>query len=302
MTSKVSALREEGAQLTLATAWSRQGQLVLSFVRKEPLGFTSAVMLLLMVVVAAGAPFFAPHDPAAADPNALYQAPNAAYWLGTDAYGRDILSRLIYGARISLLVGLGSSLLGVIIGTLVGLLSGYWGGWLDAAVQRILDALLAFPILLLALALAAVLGPSVRNVVIALSLPIIPRAGRVVRSCVLSLKATQFIEAARALGCSDLRIVLRHILPNTVAPLLIIATAYLGLAITQEAALDYLGAGIREPQASWGLMLSGPAITLVLTAPWVAVFPGIAIFLTVLISNLLGDTLRDLLDPKLRRW
>jgi peptide/nickel transport system permease protein len=269
--------------------------------RHQPLGAAGAVVLLAMMILAVFAPWLAPYDPIEGDPNALYVPPNAQYWLGTDAFGRDMLSRLIHGARVSLLVGLGASLLGVGVGAFLGIVAGYRGGWMDAIVQRVMDAMLAFPMLLLALAMAAVLGPSLPNVIIALAVPIVPRAARISRSSVLVLKATPFIEAARATGCSDARILLRHVLPNTFAPLLVIATAYLGLAIVQEAALDYLGAGIQEPHPSWGLMMAGSATSLALTAPWIVIFPGIAICLAVLASNLLGDAIRDLLDPKLRR-
>ena len=191
-------------------------------------------------------------------------------------------------------------MLGVAIGAFIGIMTSYRGGWIDNLAQRVMDALFAFPMLLLALAMAAVLGPAVRNVIIALAMPIIPRAARIARSSVLVLKSTTFVEASKAVGCSDLRIIVRHILPNMFAPLLVIATAYLGLAIVQEAALDYLGAGIQEPDASWGLMMSGSATALALTAPWIVIFPGIAICLTVMATNLLGDAIRDLLDPKLR--
>ena len=268
--------------------------------REQPLGAAGAVVLLVMLVVAIGAPVIAPFDPTQGDATALNSAPNAVNWLGTDAFGRDNLSRLIHGARISLLVGFGASFLGVVVGATLGIVATYRGGWADVLTQRVMDALLAFPMLLLALALAAVLGPSLPNVIVALAMPIVPRAARIARASVLVLKATTFIEAARATGCSDLRIMLRHVLPNTFAPLLVIATAYLGLAIVQEAALDYLGAGIQEPDSSWGLMMSGSATTLALTAPWIVIFPGLAICLTVLASNLLGDAIRDLLDPKLR--
>jgi peptide/nickel transport system permease protein len=269
--------------------------------RRHPLGVFGAVVLIIIVVLAVGAPYLAPFDPVDGDTEALYSPPSSKYWLGTDAFGRDILSRLIYGARVSLLVGLGASLLGVVVGAAIGIFSGYRGGWTDAVALRVMDAMLAFPMLLLALAMAAVLGPALHNVIIALAMPIIPRAARIARSSVLVLKATTFIEAARATGCSSARIMLRHILPNTMAPLLIIATAYLGLAIVQEAALDYLGAGIQEPEASWGLMMSGSATSLALVAPWIVIFPGLAIFLMVLASNLLGDAIRDVLDPKLQR-
>jgi peptide/nickel transport system permease protein len=274
--------------------------MVRRLVVEQPLGAIGAVVLILISAVALFAPYIAPYDPAQGDPSALSSPPSAAYWLGTDAFGRDNLSRLIHGARVSLLVGLGASLLGVAIGALIGIVTSYRGGWIDNLAQRVMDALFAFPMLLLALAMAAVLGPSVRNVIIALAMPIIPRAARIARSSVLVLKNTTFIEASRAVGCGDLRIIVRHILPNMFAPLLVIATAYIGLAIVQEAALDYLGAGIQEPDASWGLMMSGSATALALTAPWIVVFPGIAICLTVMATNLLGDAIRDLLDPKLR--
>jgi peptide/nickel transport system permease protein len=267
----------------------------------QPLGTLGAIVLLIMVLAAIFAPYLAPYDSTAGDPGALYKPPSALYWLGTDAFGRDILSRLIFGARISLIVGFGASILGVVVGTAIGVTSGYFGGWYDSVAQRVMDAMLAFPMLLLALAMAAALGSSVHNVIIALAMPIVPRAARISRASTLVLKTTTFIEASRAIGCSNFRTIVQHILPNTFAPLLVIATAYLGLAIVQEAALDYLGAGIQEPQPSWGLMMSGSATSLALTAPWIVLFPGIAITLVVLASNLLGDAIRDVLDPKLQR-
>jgi len=270
------------------------------FVGEQPLGAVGALVLIFMAVVAIGAPYFAPFDPSQGNPATLGSPPNGMNWLGTDAFGRDNLSRLIYGARVSLLVGIGASVLGVVVGAVIGILSTYRGGWTEIIAQRVMDALLAFPMLLLALAMAAVLGPSLRNVIIALAVPIIPRAARIARSSVMVLKGATFIEASRAMGCSDMRIIVRHILPNMFAPLLVVATAYLGLAIVQEAALDYLGAGIQEPDSSWGLMMSGSATALALTAPWIVIFPGIAICVTVLATNLLGDAIRDLLDPRLR--
>ena len=277
------------------------GRTLLRNMRRQPLGTFGAAVLAVMGFAAIGAPYVAPYDPTMGDSTALFQPPSAAYWLGTDGFGRDILSRLIYGARISLMVGLGTSLLGVTIGATVGIVAGYLGGWVDSITQRIMDAMLAFPMLLLALALATVLGPSLENVIIALAMPIVPRAARIARASTLVLNVTAFVEAARATGCTDTRIILRHIVPNTFAPLLVIATAYLGLAIVQEAALDYLGAGIQEPDASWGLMMAGSATSLALVAPWIVIFPGLAICLAVLASNLLGDAIRDILDPKLQR-
>jgi len=281
---------------------TRRRSALMRLLRRQPLGALGALILAMMMLAAITAPYIAPHDPAAGDAAALYQPPSRVYWLGTDAYGRDMLSRLIYGARISLVIGFGASALGVFIGATIGILSGYLGGWLDAIMQRVMDALLAFPMLLLALAMATVLGPSIHNVILALAIPIIPRSARIARASTLSLVNTSFIEAAKAIGCSDTRIILRHIVPNTVAPLLVIATAYLGLAIVQEAALDYLGAGIQEPNASWGLMMAGSATSLALVAPWIVVAPGLAISVTVLASNVLGDAIRDVLDPKLGQY
>lgn len=290
-----------GFQPTFAPPQPKRGQRLVRLMRRQPLGTFGAVVLSVAVLAAIFAPYIAPYDPTVGDPAMLYQPPSAAYWLGTDAFGRDILSRLIYGARVSLVIGFGASLLGVIVGTVIGITSSYLGGWYDSIAQRVMDAMLAFPMLLLALAMAAVLGSSVRNVIIALAMPIVPRAARIARASTLMLKTTTFIEASRAIGCSNARIIVQHILPNTFAPLLVIATAYLGLAIVQEAALDYLGAGIQEPQPSWGLMMSGSATSLALTAPWIVLFPGLAISLVVLASNLLGDAIRDVLDPRLKR-
>lgn len=272
-----------------------------NLVHNQPLGAISALILLVIVLSAIFAPYIAPYDPTGGNSAALYVPPSGQYWLGTDAFGRDILSRLIYGARVSLIIGFGASILGVVIGTAIGVTCGYIGGWVDSIAQRLMDAMLAFPMLLLALAMAAVLGSSIQNVIIALAMPIVPRAARISRASTLVLKTTTFIEASRAIGCSNLRIIVQHVLPNTFAPLLVISTAYLGLAIVQEAALDYLGAGIQEPQPSWGLMMSGSATTLALTAPWIVLFPGLAISIVVLASNLLGDAIRDVLDPKLQR-
>lgn len=296
-TQRMPAIAQEAGTSRRRT----RSQQLLRQARRHPLGALGAVLLAIMTFAAIFAPYIAPYDPTEGDPAALFAPPSAKYWLGTDAFGRDILSRLIYGARISLAVGLGTSVLGVSIGAALGILSGYLGGWFDAVVQRLMDALLAFPMLLLALAMATVLGSSLQNVIVALAMPIIPRAARIARASTLVLKSTTFIEAARASGCSDLRIVLRHVLPNTFAPLLVVATAYLGLAIVQEAALDYLGAGIQEPNSSWGLMMAGSATSLALVAPWIVIFPGVAICLAVLASNLLGDAIRDALDPKLQR-
>lgn len=214
--------------------------------------------------------------------------------------GRDMWSRIVYGARISLAVGIGSTVLGCFFGVLVGLMSGYYGGWLDLLTQRLMDILQALPLLVMALLMAASLGPSLTNTVIAISIPIIPNVARVIRSNTLALREMPYVEAARAVGMSEWKIALRHVLPNTVAPLIVLATAQLGSAILTEASLSFLGLGIPEPHPSWGRMLSESAAEYVRTAPWLVIFPGVAISLAVFGTNLLGDAVRDILDPRER--
>jgi peptide/nickel transport system permease protein len=214
--------------------------------------------------------------------------------------GRDMWSRIIYGARISLAVGLGSTVLGCLIGVVVGLLSGYYGGWIDLVTQRIIDIMQALPLLVMALVMAASLGPSLQNTILAISIPLVPNVARVIRSNTLALREMPYVEAAKAVGMSETAIAFRHILPNTLAPLIVLATAQLGSAILTEASLSFLGLGIPEPHPSWGRMLSESAAEYVRTAPWLVVFPGIAISLAVFGTNLLGDAVRDILDPRLR--
>ena len=242
----------------------------------------------------------ATHDPVATDAAHTLARPGAARWLGTDNLGRDIYSRIVHGARVSLIVGLASTLLGSALGGVIGLLSGYAGGRIDLVTQRVLDILQGLPLLVLALVMSAALGPSITNVVIAISVPIIPRAARVVRSSVLSIREMQYVEAARALGLVHLRIAFRHVLPNTVGPFIVLCTAQLGSAILVEAALSFLGLGVPEPYPSWGRMLSVSAAEYAQKAPHIVLFPGLAISLAVFGSNLLGDALRDTLDPRLR--
>jgi peptide/nickel transport system permease protein len=273
---------------------------LIRFCRKKPLGAVGGAIMLVMLLVALLAAQLATHDPISTSAAATLAPPSAAHWLGTDHLGRDTYSRLIYGTRVSLIVGVASTLLGSFLGGVIGLLSGYFGGKFDLIVQRLLDILQGLPLLVLALVMAAALGPSIPNVVVAISIPIMPRAARVIRSSVLSIREMQYVEAARALGLQHLRIAFRHVMPNTVGPFIVLMTAQLGSAILTEAALSFLGLGVPEPWPSWGRMLSVSAAEYAQKAPHLVLFPGIAISLAVFASNLLGDALRDTLDPRLR--
>ena len=266
----------------------------------HPLGVVGAVIMLVFVLVAVFAGFLTSYDPIRTNAAVALAHPNSAHWLGTDNMGRDILSRIIYGARISLAVGIGSTALGCALGVVLGLASGYIGGWLDLIVQRIVDVLQSMPLLVLALVMAASLGPALDNTIIAIAMPLVPYTARVIRSNTLALREQPFVEAARAVGMSEFRIAVRHVLPNTLAPLIVIATAQLGAAILTEASLSFLGLGVPEPHPSWGRMLSESAAEYVRVAPWLVIFPGLAISLAVFGTNLFGDALRDILDPRLR--
>jgi peptide/nickel transport system permease protein len=270
------------------------------FCRKKPLGAVGGAIMLAMALVAVFATQLATHDPISTSAAATLAPPSAEHRLGTDHLGRDTYSRLILGTRVSLIVGLASTLLGSFFGGVIGLLSGYFGGKLDLIVQRLLDILQGLPLLVLALVMAAALGPSIPNVVVAISIPIMPRAARVIRASVLSIREMQYVEAARALGLQHLRIAFRHVMPNTMGPFIVLMTAQLGSAILTEAALSFLGLGVPEPWPSWGRMLSVSAAEYAQKAPYLVLFPGIAISLAVFGSNLLGDALRDSLDPRLR--
>ncbi|HXP73587.1 MAG TPA: ABC transporter permease [Stellaceae bacterium] len=276
--------------------WGRVGFLV----RRYPLGAVGAAILAVFVLAAVFADFLTAFDAVSTNARLSLAAPSAQHPMGADFMGRDVYSRIVYGARISLAVGLGSTVLGGVLGVALGLFSGYLGGWVDLAAQRLVDMLQALPLLVLALVMAAALGPSLQNTIIAISIPLIPYAARVTRANTLSLKEQPFVDAARAIGTSELQIVLRHILPNTLAPLIVLATAQLGSAILTEASLSFLGLGIPEPHPSWGRMLSESAAEYVRTAPWLVVFPGLAISVVVFGTNLLGDALRDILDPRQR--
>ena len=271
-----------------------------SFARRKPLGAASAVVILILILAAAFAPQIAPYDPT--DPFYLdaLKPPSTRYFLGTDMIGRDVFSRLIYGARISVVVGLGAVSMGVGLGLVWGTLSGYFGGKVDLVIQRFMDAIQAIPGLLIAMVLVATLGGSVINMIFAIGFTMQARANRVVRGSVLSVKQNSYIEAASAIGASHLRIMLRHMLPNIFAPLAIIISVDLGAAILTEASLSFLGVGVAPPTPTWGGMLSSEGRAYFEPAPWMAVFPGLAISVIVLAFNLLGDSLRDTMDPRLR--
>ena len=289
-----AALAKAGANVT--GFWSQAGFLA----RRYPLGAVGAILVLLFVLTALFANVIAPHDPLSTNSRASLATPGGTYWLGADFMGRDMFSRIVYGARISLAVAVGATLLGGILGVAIGLMSGFVGGWFDLATQRLMDIMQSLPLLVMALVMAASLGPSLENTIIAIAIPLVPSVARVVRSSTLSLREQPFVEAARAIGMGEIRIAVRHVLPNTLAPLIVLGTAQLGSAILTEASLSFLGLGIPEPYPSWGRMLSESAAEYVRTAPWLVIFPGVAISLTVFGTNLLGDALRDILDPRQR--
>jgi peptide/nickel transport system permease protein len=279
---------------------------ILSFLADEPVGAVALGFLVLLALVTIFAPWVAPYDPVAVDFSAQLAAPDAAHWMGTDPYGRDIMSRLIYGGRTALVIGFVSSALGCTLGAIIGMASGYFGGRTDLIIQRVIDILLAIPLLVLALIVLSILGRRLVfgidvNLIFAIALPMVPNVARVMRSATLGTVHMPYVEAARAGGFSHMRVMMLHILPNIAAPYLIMLTAYVAQAILLEASLTFLGFGVAEPTPAWGLMLSGLSYDFYTTAPWVIIYPGLAISLTVLAFNLFGDSLRDWLDPKLRR-
>jgi peptide/nickel transport system permease protein len=297
------AVADTGLELVaVSPRFGREGAwpTIRRFCRKKPLGAAGGALMLVMLLTAIGAEPLSTHDPIATDAANTLAPPSAGHWLGSDHLGRDIYSRIVHGARVSLIVGVASTLAGAVFGGIIGLLSAYFGGKTDLISQRVLDILQGLPLLVLALVMSAALGPSLHNVIIAISVPIIPRAARVIRASVLSLREMQYVEAARALGVRHLRIAFRHILPNTVGPFIVLCTAQLGSAILVEATLSFLSLGVPEPYPSWGRMLSVSATEYAQKAPHLVLFPGVAISLAVFGSNLLGDALRDVLDPRLR--
>ena len=270
------------------------------FAGSSPVALGFLALLLLIILTAIFAPVIAPYDPLAGDYTAIRQPPTSAHPLGTDDIGRDVLSRIIYGARTSLIVGFGAVLIGDTIGLLTGILSGYIGGRTDLLSQRLLEVLLAFPGLILATLFVVALGTGLQTVIVAIAITRIPASNRVVRAVTLATKHLDFVEAARVSGAQPWRVMLAHIAPQTVAPFLVVVSLHLGISIIAEAALSFLGIGIPPPDPSWGTMIGG-AISSQFNPPWwLAVFPGLAIAITVFSVNMVGDTLRDLLDPNLR--
>jgi len=294
-TARISALEEPPVRTV------RRGAALWAVIRRKPLGLTSAAVLVLFVLTAVFADVLAPYDPLAAQPEIRLSPPSQSHLFGTDDIGRDVLSRVVHGSRISLWVGLLAVGIGTVAGMIIGLLCGYCEGRLDLLVQRLMDAIQAIPGLILALAIVSVLKPSTTNAMLAIAIVIIPGNSRIVRGAVLSAKQNRYVEAALAIGCRHPRIITSHILPNVTAPILIIASIWFGNAILIEATLSFLGLGTQPPTPSWGLMLSSTGRAFMEQAPWLAIFPGLAISLAVLGFNLFGDTLRDAWDPKLRR-
>ena len=266
---------------------------------RNPLGVVGAMLILLLLLTAALAGLLAPYDPAAQIARRL-TGPSGSYVLGTDEFGRDVLSRIIYGTRISLYVGVVSVGIALVVGGTLGLVAGYFGGWLDNLLMRLMDVMFSIPSLVLAIAITGILGPNLRNAMIAIGIVYTPTFARVARGPVLSVIQHEYVAAARAVGARDWRIIVRHVLPNVTAPILVQTTLSLSTAILAEAVLSFLGLGTQPPEPSWGTML-GTGRKFMETAPWVAIFPGVAIMLAVLGFNLLGDGLRDALDPRLRQ-
>ena len=273
---------------------------IIDFCRRQPLGTAGLVLVLVMAVAGISAEWIAPYNPTSNDFAAMTEPPSWAHVMGTDQFGRDLFSRIVFGARTALIVGFSCAIIGGVAGLVLGVASAYFGGRLDLVLQRVMDVVMAFPLIVMALAVIAIFGGGVFNVIVAITIPLIPRCARVVRSSALAIREAPYVDAARACGFGHTRIIIRHMVPNVLAPFLIMLTAFVGQAILAEASLSYLGLGVQEPTAAWGLMLQGGAEEYASTAPWIAVFPGLAIALTVFGFSLFGDALRDALDPKLR--
>lgn len=278
-----------------AGPWVRAGRKLL----RKRLAMAGLLVVLFFVLLAIFAPWLSPQDPLAASWSAIRKAPSAAHWFGTDELGRDVLSRVVWGTRASLLAGVVSVSISLVLGVVIGMVAGFFGGLTDGLISRVTDAFLACPFLILAIALAAFLGPSLTNAMIAIGVSAAPIFVRLTRAQVINVKVEDYIEAARAVGCSPLRIALAHILPNVTAPIIVQATLAIAAAVIAEASLSFLGLGQQPPEPSWGSMLN-TAKNFMDNAPWMAIWPGLAIFCLVLAFNLLGDGLRDSLDPRER--
>ncbi|MCH8940341.1 MAG: ABC transporter permease [Chloroflexi bacterium] len=287
---------DNAAMRWLGDGWTR----LVRFAKGKPLGALGGVIVIALVLIALLAPVLATSDPIAQDADSILLSPGADHWLGTDNLGRDLWSRIAHGARVSLGVGFVSIALGSAIGGLAGLVGGYYGRLADAVLQQVSDALMSFPTLVLALGIVAILGASATNVVIAIALVQAPRVARVVRSQALAVKSTEYVAASRLLGAGSVHVMVRHVLPHCMAPFIVIITNALGIAIVLEASLSFLGLGVPAPEPSWGGMLAGPGRDYFNVAPWMAIWPGLAIALSVYGFNLLGDALRDVLDPRQR--
>jgi peptide/nickel transport system permease protein len=268
-------------------------------VLRRPVALTATLVVVAFVVIALGAPYWAPYDPIKTDYRAIRKAPSAAHLLGTDEVGRDVLSRLIWGARASLLAGAVPVTIALLVSLPLGLLSGCAGGWLDGLIMRVTDAMLAIPFLIVAIALAAFLGPSLINAMLAIGIAALPTFLRLARGTALALTTEEFVVSAQALGCSRLRVAVRHVLPNMLPPLLIQSSLTVAAAIIAEASLSFLGLGQQPPAPSWGSMLNA-AQRYLSQAPWIALYPGLMIFIVVMALNVVGDGLRDALDPRVR--
>ena len=288
------------AALRPAPGWSRAARALRIFVRRSPMSAFWGLIAVAVIAVAVAAPAIAPYDPLKSNFRVMTKPPSIEHSFGTDQIGRDTLSRVVWGSRASLTVAFGAVLLGTTLGALWGLACGFFGGRFDIASQRAIEFMQSFPDLVLAMAIAMALGAGTGTVIVAIAITRVPFGGRVIRAVVLSLKEMPFVEAARGLGASNTRLMFRHILPQCVAPFLILATTHLGVAIIIEASLGFLGVGIPPPTPTWGNMLADALNSGLVPPWWLVLFPGLAITITVLAFNLLGDGIRDLLDPRLR--
>ncbi len=293
------------APTATAPAAKKRPPVILDFAKSQPLAAFSMFFILTLIVASIFAKWIAPYDPFALDFGVMLQGPSAEHWFGSDNFGRDVFTRVLYGAQTALMIGILASFMGCMIGGVVGVVSGYFSGRFDFIVQRFIDVLLSFPIIVLAVVAVAMLGKFLvlgvdLNLVVAIAIPIVPKVARVVRASALTIREMPYIDAARASGFTSARIIFRHMTPNVFAPFIILFAAFVAQAILLEASLSFLGLGVTEPTPAWGLMLSGNAADFYREAPWMIVFPGLAISVTVFAFNLFGDGLRDYLDPKFK--